>query len=753
MTQRVSASVLVATVTLSVLYPLGLLLYPNVAQADIVSCAASYITQLTGWGTEHTSVSGVTEPIVTTEVGIAHGVIATAVSSETIQVGVTNPNEATQLSSIAAILGASHTQQVAAGARSVVGTASGQNNDFMSCIVKPLVEMMAQRILANITSSLVNWIQGGFNGNPTFVTNIDHLVSQSANQAIGEFINTTQLGFLCKPFSAQISIALATAFSPQQFQGCTLSQIDQNISQFGNTHQAWQSWLHISATPANNQYGAYIQASGALSDLLSSQLNKLNSMVNRNGGFLDFTTCPGGYFVDVPGGEGGETSPANKGDKGAYCPNPVTTTPGKTIQDAVSSKFGNDFNDIGLATDIDQIIGALVNTLVSKTLTGTAGLLGASTPSANSSTNITALAEASSTSNTDTINSLGNSVSAAQSTQSTSVINGTATNLALTAAISASSVAVGSDPKNAIDDNLSTTFISDNEKTPSFVADLGTSQSFNEIQIAAPSPLEATLGNIEVEISNSSTFNTTDPSTQIWDAKTNTFVSAAKESQGAAFNSTTTSLFDIVTPATAEFVKVIKASNTSVDSVGNCVSGQTDSTGACMDPLQISEIQILTQSAASQTSSASTNSTSQTGTTPGPSVSFTGNPATSSITLSGHMSTASSYSLSISPSGTIATPVSATITLSALSGTSPSNAFSYESLMRTNNGQSSNIDLSDSLLNTGVLPISNIQLPTQIDLSIQAKTNATGSFNFTVDLKDANGVDLGSNTETFLITP
>lgn len=278
---------------------------------------------------------------------------------------------------------------------------------------------MAQRILANITQSLVTWIQSGFNGNPSFVTNIDDLVSNSANQTIGDYISGTKLSFLCSPFSAQIRIALATSFSGKPYQGCTLTQIDQNINNFANTQQAWSSWLNVSTVPANNEYGAYIQADGILSDALSAQTKKINDEVSRNGGFLDFKICDGLWVVSSGSSytinsqkltnETGKDIYVQANTPGATCNHWSTGTPGKLISDAVAGKNAQEFNQLGVADDINQILGALVNEMVSK-LNGPGGLLGAKTSSVSSTASLSTTISSTSANDANTINTLNSQV-------------------------------------------------------------------------------------------------------------------------------------------------------------------------------------------------------------------------------------------------------------------------------------------------------------------------------------------------------
>ncbi len=354
---------------------------------------------------------------------------------------------------------------------STAGSAYG--TFFGDCVVKPLVIDMAQRILANITNSLVTWIQNGFNGNPSFVTNIDDLVSNSANQGIGEFLNSTALGkYLCQPFATQVRIALATSFSQQQYAGCTLTQIDQNIQNIGASQQAWQSWINISTVPANNQYGAYVQASGILNDLLSTQIANINNQVNRNGGFLDYQVCdtygpsngvtptasnPFGIDTSITAQPVTQNSsnpfavnstavgslPANTTDSWGVntslvsfpnqgstqtCIHSHTTTPGQTISNALAGKYSSEFNQIGVAQDINQIMGALINEMVSQTLTGAGGLLGGSTQTVNNTQSLSATVTASSTSDADSVNTLNSNINNASNNLNTNITNASQTN-------------------------------------------------------------------------------------------------------------------------------------------------------------------------------------------------------------------------------------------------------------------------------------------------------------------------------------
>ena len=118
--------------------------------------------------------------------------------------------------------------------------------------------------------------------------------------------------------------------------------------------------------------------------------------------------------------------------------------------------------------------------------------------------------------------------------------------------------------------------------------------------------------------------------------------------------------------------------------------------------------------------------------------------------------TSVSYSVSVSPTGTVASPVSATISLAPTSNGVIGGDFSSTgySLMRTINSQAVNIDPNASLVSSGTLPtVTGLEVPVSFQLTLPVNANATvgATYDFTISLTDAKGSPLGSNTETFVI--
>jgi hypothetical protein len=162
---------------------------------------------------------------------------------------------------------------------------------FKSCVLKPLGQVIAITLIRNIGASVINWVNTGFDGNPTFVTNLDDTLRDTADQAIGTFIEGSDLGFLCNDFGFQVRLALALKYSqPFREQArCTLSKIENNISTNGG--RGWDNFLSVSTEPQNNVYGAYFIAESELAQRAANAVGIKEKRIAIAEGFLDFETC------------------------------------------------------------------------------------------------------------------------------------------------------------------------------------------------------------------------------------------------------------------------------------------------------------------------------------------------------------------------------------------------------------------------------------------------------------------------------
>ena len=256
--------------------------------------------------------------------------------------------------------------------RSNTKQASKQQEGFLDCIARTI----GKAVIAQMTNSIVNWINSGFNGQPSFVTNFDRFFTNVGDQAAGEFIRGTPLAFLCSPFQLQIRIAIAQSYARRSnAPSCTLSTVIKNVNSFmsGNFSQGgWGGLIQFTTVPTNNPYGAYAYAQVGLATAQSNAIASANRNVTP-GGFISLQKCDGGTSSS---GGGDPTSSSGKNCK--------VVTPGAIIEDSLKTTLQQPFLANQLAKSFDEIISALLNQLVTRTLySGLSSLSGTNGYAAN----------------------------------------------------------------------------------------------------------------------------------------------------------------------------------------------------------------------------------------------------------------------------------------------------------------------------------------------------------------------------------
>ena len=232
----------------------------------------------------------------------------------------------------------------------------------------------AKALIRSLTRSIVNWINTGFEGSPAFVTDPGAFLTGVVDEAIGSYINSTALGFLCSPFQLEVRIALALNYKRgRDVLSCRLSQIGANIDNFfksvnGSFAQGggWNSWFQVVST--DNPYTRYQQASTELEITIANARGEKIQLLAWGKGFFSFEQCRALNSAE---------SSFNPGKK-QVC---KIHTPGSFIEQQLSLVAGSDLRSLELADSINEILGALAMQLVSQALGGIGGLLGASNSS------------------------------------------------------------------------------------------------------------------------------------------------------------------------------------------------------------------------------------------------------------------------------------------------------------------------------------------------------------------------------------
>jgi hypothetical protein len=238
---------------------------------------------------------------------------------------------------------------------------------FIQCVLNAIVKIIKEAMIAEITASIVRWINSGFEGAPDFISNPGDFFGTMADRAAGGFIQEMGVGFLCEPFRVDLQIALTLQYYAERQQPtCTLSNVMTNIQNFyvGLAGiQNWQQWVAVTMDPANDPLAAMGLMSNRLSVRVGNEIQHWDFDLSANGGFLGVKTC-----VDER---------PNPGDPDStICMKYETMTPGHSAQYALDRVTGTGLYQLEIADAIDEIIDALLAQLLSQIFTGLGGLRG-----------------------------------------------------------------------------------------------------------------------------------------------------------------------------------------------------------------------------------------------------------------------------------------------------------------------------------------------------------------------------------------
>ncbi len=263
---------------------------------------------------------------------------------------------------------------------------------------------IAKVVLHQMTASVVNWINSGFKGSPAFLTNPEGFFLDVADQTTGAFISQNgALSKLCGPFSLDIrlSLAMQSNFNNNRY-ACTLSTIinnaknasfnasvDVNVSHSttegfmgGDFSQGgWPAFITMTTQPQNNFMGALLQAKSDLAQQIEKKQNAIRVDVQLGSGFMSWQDCK-----DIPGGtiDPNDEYQLNEAEAATYGDSTVSTkdnkdgtrtyqscetsTPGSVISGKLMKNVTSPEVQLELANDINAIVGALMNQMVSQVL-------------------------------------------------------------------------------------------------------------------------------------------------------------------------------------------------------------------------------------------------------------------------------------------------------------------------------------------------------------------------------------------------
>ncbi len=266
--------------------------------------------------------------------------------------------------------------------------------------------LLAKQILHQLTISVVNWINTGFEGSPSFLNNPGAFFLDAADQVTGAFLATNgPLSALCSPFAIDIRLSLAlsqTSLSTQRYK-CTVGRIIEaqkngpdiivngKVVQSSNSSMngflkgdfnqgGWPAFIALTTEPQNNPYGAFLSAEGELSARINARQNVIRADLQLGQGFMSWQSCkdiPGSTFnpeepaevaeADEISGYGKSPSVRTKINKDGTQTYQTceTQTPGSAIAGTLQTSLNVPTVELELANDINAVVNALMTQMIS----------------------------------------------------------------------------------------------------------------------------------------------------------------------------------------------------------------------------------------------------------------------------------------------------------------------------------------------------------------------------------------------------
>ncbi len=233
-----------------------------------------------------------------------------------------------------------------------------------------ILETLRKKLLDTFVDSIIKWIQGEDN-KPAFVTNWSKFLGDVVDEAVGDYVKTTQAAFLCQPFQAQIIANLPKPGRPP-LPTCTLNQIVNNIEDFYDDFRngGWVAYNEM-LYPWNNPYGSYLMALEGEAYEVAKAISDKTDETAQSQGFLSTKRCKAAKEVIDP-----QTQEIK-------CLEWETTTPGGLIAGQVQKALNVDIDYILSSQEFEVYTSAILDALTNRLFrAGVDGLLGILTPNA-----------------------------------------------------------------------------------------------------------------------------------------------------------------------------------------------------------------------------------------------------------------------------------------------------------------------------------------------------------------------------------
>lgn len=250
----------------------------------------------------------------------------------------------------------------------------------------------AKNTLNNLLQDTHAWVESGFTrfgqtGNRGYIYDIDGFLAGISDQTYNRFIQQAgesgalnPLARVCEEFADNVLLSVSNQYfasqnSPSGVAAPGISSIGEtncedleravggDVGEFisGDFSQGgWSGFYQTLESRNASPVGAFLTQDQKLSERVQQARSEDFARLQRESGWLSQVACPEGVL-------NGSTGLCEDGDQ-TY--EPVIKTPGSVVNETVSNIVSSDFRRIELADEANEVVGALVDQLVSK-ITGT----------------------------------------------------------------------------------------------------------------------------------------------------------------------------------------------------------------------------------------------------------------------------------------------------------------------------------------------------------------------------------------------
>jgi hypothetical protein len=233
-----------------------------------------------------------------------------------------------------------------------------------------LAWVLAKKMLSTMLGQITDWIQGGFNGRPMFVQDIQGYMLEVSDQVFNQYMqDMNKNDFICAPFKIDIQIAISNQFFREineEELTCTLTGVIDNIEGFLSGTQGsfsegggWDSWFEVTSAPgANTPYGSFLTVESSLGAKIVNAKKAETDLLTMGQSFLSTKDCK-----DVPAGDGLTKQVCD------------VVTPGAVIASQLNKNLGSENETLVAADEIDEVFVALLGQVSQKLFAGANSLL------------------------------------------------------------------------------------------------------------------------------------------------------------------------------------------------------------------------------------------------------------------------------------------------------------------------------------------------------------------------------------------